>query len=89
MKPMFLEKFFPASRAVTIKKENCGIRKHSRETLYEYWERFNKLCATCTYHQISLTMMDRSMIDGASGRALMDKTPVVPRHLISNMASNT
>ncbi|RDX91357.1 hypothetical protein CR513_26682, partial [Mucuna pruriens] len=32
--------------------------------------------------------MDRSMIDAASGGALMDKTPVAARHLISNMASN-
>ncbi|RDX85933.1 hypothetical protein CR513_32802, partial [Mucuna pruriens] len=30
--------------------------------------------------------MDRSMIDAASGGALMDKTPVAARHLISNMA---
>ncbi|RDX76820.1 hypothetical protein CR513_43146, partial [Mucuna pruriens] len=37
----------------------------------------------------SLTMMDRSMIDAASGGALMDKTPAAARHLISNMASNT
>ncbi|RDY12133.1 hypothetical protein CR513_03105, partial [Mucuna pruriens] len=33
--------------------------------------------------------MDRSMIDVDSGGALMDKTPVTTRHLISNMASNT
>ncbi|RDY11037.1 hypothetical protein CR513_04359, partial [Mucuna pruriens] len=33
--------------------------------------------------------MERSMIDAASGGALMDKTPVAARHLISNMASNT
>ncbi|RDY13908.1 hypothetical protein CR513_01103, partial [Mucuna pruriens] len=33
--------------------------------------------------------MDRSMIDVASRGALMDKTPVVVRHLISNMANNT
>ncbi|RDX98104.1 hypothetical protein CR513_19032, partial [Mucuna pruriens] len=31
-------------------------------------------------------MMDRSMIDAASGGALMDKTPIIARHLISNMA---
>ncbi|RDY01783.1 hypothetical protein CR513_14854, partial [Mucuna pruriens] len=36
-----------------------------------------------------LTMMDRSMIDVASGGALMDKMPVIARHLISNMVSNT
>ncbi|RDX84358.1 hypothetical protein CR513_34608, partial [Mucuna pruriens] len=33
--------------------------------------------------------MDRSMIDAASGGALMDKTPPAARHQISNMASNT
>ncbi|RDY09939.1 hypothetical protein CR513_05629, partial [Mucuna pruriens] len=33
--------------------------------------------------------MDRNMIDATSGRALMDKTPTIARHLISNMASNS
>ncbi|RDX89163.1 hypothetical protein CR513_29143, partial [Mucuna pruriens] len=100
MKQTFLEKFFPASRTATIRKEICGIREHTGETLHEYWERFNKLFATFPHHQIceqlliqyfyeGLSMMDRSMIDAASGGALMDKTPVAARHLISNMASNT
>ncbi|RDX82097.1 hypothetical protein CR513_37155, partial [Mucuna pruriens] len=33
--------------------------------------------------------MDISIIDTASGGTLMDKTPPIARHLISNMASNT
>ena len=33
--------------------------------------------------------MDRSMVDVASGGALMDKTPVIARDLIANMAANT
>ncbi|RDX69207.1 hypothetical protein CR513_51707, partial [Mucuna pruriens] len=33
--------------------------------------------------------MDRSMIDAASGGALMDKTPTIARNLISNMAGST
>ncbi|RDY01898.1 hypothetical protein CR513_14720, partial [Mucuna pruriens] len=37
MKRMFLEKFFSMSRTATIQKEICGIRQHSRETLYKYW----------------------------------------------------
>ncbi|RDX97742.1 hypothetical protein CR513_19452, partial [Mucuna pruriens] len=89
MKHMFLEKFFqeiffPASRTATIKKEICGIRKHSRETLHEYWERFNKLCAICPHHRKliqylyeGLAMMDQRRIYAASGGALMDKTPAV------------
>ncbi|RDX96448.1 hypothetical protein CR513_20890, partial [Mucuna pruriens] len=100
IKHMFLEKFFLASRIATIRKEICGIRQHSRETLHEYWERFNKLCVTYPHHQINeqlliqyfyegLTMMDQSMTNAANGGALMDKMPTVARHLISNMASNT
>ncbi|RDY01478.1 hypothetical protein CR513_15179, partial [Mucuna pruriens] len=95
MKRIFLKKFFPASRTATIRKEICRIRQQSGETLHE----FNKLCVTCPHHQISeqlliqyfyegLSMMDRRIIDAASGGALMDKTPAVARHLISNMASN-
>ncbi|RDY14401.1 hypothetical protein CR513_00542, partial [Mucuna pruriens] len=34
---------------------------------------------------IDLMIMDRNMINAASDGALMDKTPVVARHLISNM----
>ncbi|RDY07930.1 hypothetical protein CR513_07891, partial [Mucuna pruriens] len=100
MKCIFWEKFFPASRMTAIQKEICGIRQHTGETLHKYWEQFNCLCATCPHYQISeqllvqyfyegLMLMDQSMIDVASGGALMDKTPVVARHLISNMASNT
>ncbi|RDY08677.1 hypothetical protein CR513_07076, partial [Mucuna pruriens] len=92
--------FHVISRTTTIQKEICGIRKHSRETLHNYWERFNKLCVTCLHHQISeqlliqyfyegLMMMDRNMIDAISDGALMDKTPAAARYLILNMASNT
>ncbi|XP_026428251.1 uncharacterized protein LOC113324134 [Papaver somniferum] len=39
MKKLFLEKYFPASKAAVIRKEICGIMQVSGETLYEYWER--------------------------------------------------
>ncbi|XP_027364478.1 uncharacterized protein LOC113871585, partial [Abrus precatorius] len=100
LKRLILEKFFPASRAASIRKEICGIRQLERETLYEYWERFKRLCASCPHHQISdqlliqyfyegLHPMDRSMIDAASGGALVDKTPIATRNLIENMAANS
>ncbi|RDX98546.1 hypothetical protein CR513_18515, partial [Mucuna pruriens] len=41
MKRTFLEKNFPASRTATIRKEICGIRQHTGETLHEYWELSN------------------------------------------------
>ncbi|XP_062089661.1 uncharacterized protein LOC133796197 [Humulus lupulus] len=84
----------------SIRKEICGIRKYTGESLYEYWERFKRLCASCPHHQLSeqlliqyfyegLQSLDRSMVDVASGGALVDKTPAAARSLISNMAANS
>nr|KYP33011.1 hypothetical protein KK1_046191 [Cajanus cajan] len=97
---MFLEKFFPDSRTTAIRKDISGIRQLGGESLYEYWERFKKLCASCPHHQISerlllqyfyegMNNMERSMIDVASGGALGDMTPVEARHMIEKMASNS
>jgi len=58
----------------------------NEETFREYWERFNKLCASCPQQQISkqlliqyfyegLLSIDRNMVDAASGGALVNKTP--------------
>lgn len=99
LKKQFLEKYFPASRATNIRKDIFGIKQLPGETLYEYWERFKQLCASCSQHQISdqlliqyfyegLSLMDRSMIDAASGGVLVNKTPTQARKLISNMAVN-
>jgi hypothetical protein len=53
MKWIFLDKFFPALRATNIRKEIYGITQITRETLYEYWERYKQLCANFPHHQIS------------------------------------
>ncbi|XP_059429173.1 uncharacterized protein LOC132162985 [Corylus avellana] len=100
IKRLFLEKYFPASRASNIRKEICGVRQHNGESLHEYWERFKKSCASCPHHQISEQLLiqyfyegllptDRSMIDATSGGALVDKTPKAARNLIANMAANS
>ncbi|KAL2231177.1 UNVERIFIED_CONTAM: hypothetical protein Sindi_1712100 [Sesamum indicum] len=99
-KRQFLEKYFPASRATTIRKEISRIRQFAGESLFEYWGRFNQLVGTCPHHQIAnhlliqffyegLSSTDRKLIDAASGGALFNKTPTEARNLISIMASNT
>ena len=83
---ILFRKYFPVSRTTTFRKDISGIRQLSGDSLYEYWERFKKLCASCPHHQISeqlllqsfyegLSNMERSMIDAASGGALGDMTP--------------
>ncbi|KAE8705810.1 tRNA dimethylallyltransferase 2 [Hibiscus syriacus] len=97
---MFLDKFFPSSRAAGIRREICGIKQKDIETLHEYWERFKRLCASCPQHGISeqlliqyfyegLLPMERKMMDAASGGAIVNKTPHDARELISIMAVNS
>ena len=35
---LFLEKFFPISRAVSLRRDICGIKQKDIENLHEYWE---------------------------------------------------
>ncbi|KAK4400859.1 hypothetical protein Sango_1192000 [Sesamum angolense] len=100
LKRQFLEKYFPVSRATTIRKEISEIHQFAGESLFEYWGRFNELVKSCPHHQIpdhlliqyfyeGLSSMDRKLIDAASRGALFNKTPTEARNLISIMASNT
>ncbi|XP_026442624.1 uncharacterized protein LOC113342237 [Papaver somniferum] len=100
MKKLFLEKYFPASKATVIRKDICGIRQVSGETLYEYWERYKKLLARCPHHQIRDQLViqyfyegflsnDRNLIDSTSGGALTNKTIVEATSLLENMDANT
>ncbi|XP_071902547.1 uncharacterized protein [Coffea arabica] len=100
LKKKILDKYFPASRAASLRKEICGIKQHPGESLYEYWERFNFLLHKCPQHQISEQLLiqyfyegllfgDRSIIDAASGGALVNKTPQEARELIESVAENS
>ncbi|KAK5837435.1 hypothetical protein PVK06_013245 [Gossypium arboreum] len=97
---LFLNRFFPASRAAELRREIVGIRQKDAETLYDYWERFKKLCASCPQHGITeqsllqyfyegLKPMEMNMVDTASGGALVNMTPQQARDLISTMAANS
>ncbi|PIN09707.1 hypothetical protein CDL12_17709 [Handroanthus impetiginosus] len=97
---LFLDKFFPASRATNIRKEICGVKQRDTETLHEYWERFKQLCVSCPQHGISeqlliqyfyegLLPMERRMMDAASGGAVVNKTPSEARNFISTIAANS
>ncbi|KAJ9542483.1 hypothetical protein OSB04_028989 [Centaurea solstitialis] len=100
MARLFLDKFFPASKAASLRREICSIKQRDVETLHEYWERFKHLCVSCPQHGISeqlllqyfyegLLPMERKMIDAASGGAIFNKTPTQVRALITTMAENS
>ncbi|CAN6583800.1 unnamed protein product [Malus baccata var. baccata] len=100
MKRAFLEKFFPTSRVILLRKRISGIQQDEGESFPTYYERFKSLVASCPQHQMKeelllqyfyegLLPIERQMLDASAGGALVDKTPTAAKMLIANRALNT
>ncbi|XP_070666662.1 uncharacterized protein [Malus domestica] len=99
MKRAFLEKFFPTSRIILLRKKISGIQQSQGESFPSYYERFKSLVASCPHHQMNeelllqyfyegLLPLERQMLDAFAGGALVDKTPRDAKTLIANRALN-
>ncbi|XP_070664773.1 uncharacterized protein [Malus domestica] len=99
MKRAFLEKFFPTSRVILLRKRISGIQQEEGESFPTYYEHFKSLVASCPQHQMKeelllqyfyegLLPIERQMLDASAGGALVDKTPTAAKTLISNRALN-
>ncbi|XP_070676224.1 uncharacterized protein, partial [Malus domestica] len=99
MKRAFLEKFFPTSRVILLRKRISGIQQNQGESFPSYYERFKSFVAFCPQHQMKeelliqyfyegLFPMERQMLDASAGGALVDKTPGAAKVLIANRAHN-
>ncbi|KAM1084426.1 hypothetical protein ACFX19_023122 [Malus domestica] len=99
MKRVFLEKFFPTSRVILLRKRISGIQQNQGESFPIYYEHFKTLVASCPQHQMKeelllqyfyegLLPIERQMLDGSVRGALVDKTPMAAKTLIANRALN-
>ncbi|CAN6547476.1 unnamed protein product [Malus baccata var. baccata] len=99
MKRAFLEKFFPTSRVILLRKMISGIQQDEGESFPTHYQRFKSLVASCPQHQMKeelllqyfyegLLPIERQMLDASAGGALVDKTPTASKTLISNRALN-
>ncbi|CAN6547416.1 unnamed protein product [Malus baccata var. baccata] len=99
MKRAYLEKFFPTSRVILLRKRISGIQQDEGESFPTYYERFKYLVASCPQHQMKeelllqyfyegLLPIERQMLDASAGGALVDKTSAAAKTLISNRALN-
>ncbi|CAN6725481.1 unnamed protein product [Malus baccata var. baccata] len=99
MKRAFLEKFFPTSRVILLRKRISGIQHDEGESFPTYYERFKSLVASCPQHQMNeefllqyfyegLLPIERQMLDALARGALVDKTPTAAKTLIANRALN-
>ncbi|CAN6677840.1 unnamed protein product [Malus baccata var. baccata] len=99
MKRAFLEKFFPTSRVILLRKRISGIQQEEGESFPTYYECFKSLVASCPQHQMKdelllqyfyeeLLPIERQMLDASAGGALVDKTPTAAKTFIANRALN-
>ncbi|CAN6687996.1 unnamed protein product [Malus baccata var. baccata] len=75
MKRAFLEKFFPTSRVILLRKRISGIQQDRGGAAYSILLR-------------RTPSMERQMLDASAGGALVDKTPGAAKVLIANRAHN-
>ncbi|XP_024178533.1 uncharacterized protein LOC112184501 [Rosa chinensis] len=99
MMKAFLEKYFPTSRIIMLRKKISGIQQGQDESYAEYYERFKTLITQCPQHGMKeetlltcfydgLTNLERDMLDAASGGSFVDKEPAAGMILIENRALN-
>ena len=95
----FLRRFFPPARTARLRNDITNFTKFSGESLYEAWERFKEAIRKCPHRglldnllieifYLSLDKTLRSLVDAASGGALMGKTYDEASALIDEMASS-
>ncbi|CAN6580886.1 unnamed protein product [Malus baccata var. baccata] len=78
MKRAFLEKFFPTSRVILLRKKISGIQQNQGESFPTYYERYKTLVASCPQHQMKEELLiqyfyegflpiERQMLDASAG----------------------
>ncbi|CAN6567517.1 unnamed protein product [Malus baccata var. baccata] len=83
MKRAFLEKFFPTSRIILLRKKISGIQQDEGHISNKMKEEL-----LLQYFYEGLLPLERQMLDASAGGALVDKTPMAAKILIANRALN-
>src|ERR1044071_3957662 len=96
----FLNKYFPAKKAIALKKPIANVEQADDETLYDYYERFKRLCSSCPYHGFDdqdlvlylyngLLDQERRIVDASCGGSILNLTPVAAMERLQDFADGT
>ncbi|CAN6720992.1 unnamed protein product [Malus baccata var. baccata] len=80
MKRAYLEKFFPTSRIILLRKKISGIQQEEGESFPTYYERFKSLVASCPQHQMKEELLLQYFYEGQRGP---------PRHQVHEVSSTS
>ncbi|CAM8978718.1 unnamed protein product [Rhodiola kirilowii] len=86
MQKKFLSKYYPAGRAMQVRRQLQELRQGPNETMYEYVEKFNALEKSCCnlglpgkliveYMLDGLRRLDRKLLEASAGGNLMNLSP--------------
>ncbi|CAM8998249.1 unnamed protein product [Rhodiola kirilowii] len=99
MQKKFLDKYYPARRAMQVRKQLQEIKQGPNETMYDYLEKFNQLERSCCtlglpeklvieYLIDGLRPLDKMLLDASAGGSMMNLSLSGIRNLIANVAEN-
>ncbi|CAM8957547.1 unnamed protein product [Rhodiola kirilowii] len=99
MQRKFLNKYYPAGRAMQVRRQLQELRQGPNETMYEYVEKFNALEKSCCnlglpekllveYMLDGLRRQDRKLLDASAGGNLMNLSLAGVRRKIMAVAES-
>ncbi|CAM8999940.1 unnamed protein product [Rhodiola kirilowii] len=99
MQKKFLDKYYPAGRAVQVRRQLQDIKQGPNETMYDYLKKFNHLERSCCtlglpekliieYLIDGLRPLDKMLLDASAGGSMMNLSLSGIRNLITNVAEN-
>ncbi|CAM8926177.1 unnamed protein product [Rhodiola kirilowii] len=99
MQKKFLDKYYPAGRAMQVRRQLQDIKQGPNETMYDYLEKFNRLERSCCtlglpekliieYLIDGLRPLDKMLLDASTGGSMMNLSLSGIRNLITDVAEN-
>ena len=96
----FLNKYFPSKKATALKRAIAMVEQGDDESLYDYVERFARLCASCPFHGFDekdlvthlhngLLDQERRLVDAACNGSVLNLTPAQARIRINEIAEGS
>ncbi|CAM8934643.1 unnamed protein product [Rhodiola kirilowii] len=99
MQKKFLDKYYPAGRAMQVRRQLQDIKQGPNETMYDYLEKFNRLERSCRtlglpekliieYLIDGLRPLNKMLLDASAGGSMMNLSLSGIRNLITDVAEN-
>ncbi|XP_070677228.1 uncharacterized protein [Malus domestica] len=96
----FLNKFFPSSKTLALKKEILAFAQKPNESFHEAWERYNEMYTKCPHAEFDsnlqmnifydgLNATTKSQVNASAGGSLMSKSAREAFELFDMMASES